>query len=257
MSLFNKKLKTSQQQYGENFWNNKWPKAPIIYSGRALRGQSNRIGIDVKTFIVNNDEILKQIIKRYNLKRSSLNETAWEVQRFVCRFLTYKYDDETAKIPEFWQFPFETIAASVGDCEDGAILIASLCINAGIPSWRIKVAAGYVQASPTAPQGGHGYCIYLADRPESNRKKEWVILDWCYYEDSTVHPSNKPLAKNGGYNNCYKDTWFSFNDQHSWNQQNLMIGKGRISDHQTKKLEEVTETINLESIMEAIDKKIK
>lgn len=89
------------------------------------------------------------------------------------------------------------------------------------------MAAGYVQESPTAPQGGHCYCIYLADRPESEKKFEWVILDWCYYEDSDILCDKKPLAKNGGYNSCYKDTWFTFNTEYSWNQTKLELD-GRV-----------------------------
>lgn len=173
----NKMEENNMAKYDETYWNNKWPKAPIIYQGRTLKLESDRIGVDVKTFISQDDEILKEIVKKYKLKKSTDNETAWAVQKFVVKKLTYKYDDESVKVPEYWQFPFETVQGRVGDCEDGAILIAALCINAGIPAYRVKVAAGYVQSSPTAPQGGHGYCIYLAS------DDNWRILDWCIVDN--------------------------------------------------------------------------
>lgn len=238
----------------ENYWNNKWPKSPIIYSGRALRGSKDRIGVDVKTFITTNDEILKDIVSKYRLQKRDHDSTAHAVQNWVVRFLTYKYDDDQNQCPEFWQFPFETLQSEIGDCEDGAILITSLMIEAGIPAWRTKVAAGYVQSSPTAPQGGHAYNIYLAD------DGEWRICDWCYYEDSHLAPKDKPLAKNGGQKDAYKDTWFTFNNLFAWNQESLTLG-ARISndkaDLSSNSLNEVLEnTLRLDDILTRIDEKM-
>lgn len=238
----------------EDYYNNKWSKAPIVYSGRALRGKKDRIGVDVKNFISTNDELLKDIVNKYSLRKRTHDETAHAVQKWVVKFLTYKYDDELNLTPEFWQFPFETLQSQHGDCEDGAILITALMIAAGIPSWRVKVAAGYVRSSPTAPQGGHAYCIYLAD------DGEWRVIDWCYYEDSSLPINRKPLAKNGGYKNCYGDVWFTFNNEYSWNQTSLTID-GRMAndtgDKSNNTLQEViTHKMELKDIIESVDKKV-
>ena len=211
----------------DTYWNEKWKKAPIIYNGRTLQNKFDQIGVDVKVFIQPNDELLQLIITKYNLKKQTFDDTALAIQQFVVGMLTYKYDSDTEKVPDFWQFPFESIYSKVGDCEDGAILIAALCINAGIPEYRVKVAAGCVQPEINAPQGGHGYCIYLAD------DSEWRILDWCYYQDSTIPVNQKPLAKNGGYKNTYKTIWFTFNSQHSWNQESIVLGN-RIANNSSK-----------------------
>jgi len=119
-------------EYGPDYWNNKWEKSEIIYTGRALRGTDYKkeIDIDVKTFIKKNDAILHHVIKQAGLRKKSHNQTALACQKFVCDFLKYKYDDLTAEVPEFWLFPFESIQSEIGDCEDGAILIAGLMINA-------------------------------------------------------------------------------------------------------------------------------
>jgi len=590
-NLFKKRETKTMGLLNEDHYNNKWPKAPIIYSGRALRGKKDRIGVDVKNFILTNDEMLNEIVKRYKLQKSNPDDTTWEIQKWVVKFLTYKYDDELNQTPEFWQFPFETLQSQHGDCvatyeeiytkdglktigelkegdlvlsydfekteycykpivkiwekgeldlarvhlrngqhvdvtsdhpfwsrvtdynykgpsiykktylsdidlsnswsrkmpfvkklpyeiidneyldedlcfvighyiaegsksgnrittsgydtyeeilpiledhninffdrtnnhgvpiitfkdekfnsilkefkesslninipewffhlpenklrafikgvilgdgyydtreviggsqnnrewciytsdkgfaeqlqriglqigeslsiysgdrggwgqnlpysvyknkkshyyknygykdiseisiksienmgekvtmrdfevadthtfifknglishqcEDGAILITSLCVAAGIPAWRTKVAAGYVQSAPTAPQGGHAYSIYLAS------DGDWRVCDWCYYEDSKTPILKKPLAKNGGYNNCYKDVWFTFNNQYSWNQTALTVG-GRMSndtgDNSSNTLQDVmTDKINLSLIIEGVDKKL-
>lgn len=232
--------------YGQDYWNNKWEKAPIIYTGRALRGESYRkqIDADVKTFIKKDDAILWHVITQVGLRRDTPNETAQAIQNFVCAFLKYKYDDETVDCPEFWQFPFESIQSEIGDCEDGAILIASLLINAGIPSWRVKVCAAQVIADPVfAPSdselGGHAYCIYLADRLDSDRKLEFVILDWCYLQDPEVPIEEKPLARDGGQEGAYKDIWFTFNDENSWSQTAFEVKEGRISNKRQLKKDEV------------------
>ena len=236
----------------KQYWDNKFQKAPIIYSGRSLRGKTERIGIDVKTMVPMNDAILENTIKRYRLDKGNQDKTAHAIQRFVVDSFTYKYDKESSNVPEYWQFPFESLQSGIGDCEDGAILTASLMINAGIPSWRVKVAAGYVQAEPTAPEGGHAYCIYLAS------DGEWRILDWCYYEDSHLDILEKPLAKKGGQHNAYKDIWFTFNNEYSWNQTAIEIKNGRISEHQTKSLDESVDPseVTLESIMKNIDARL-
>ena len=216
--------------YDKDYWNSKWPNSPILYNGRALMVKK-QIGVDVRDFIAEQDILVEQVVRQYSLKQATFNQTAQACQKWVVGFLTYKDDAKNDLVPEFWQFPFESLQSKFGDCEDGAILMATLMIAAGIPNWRVKVAAGYVQQSPTAPQGGHAYCMFLADRPDSNRGMEWVITDWCYYEDSGVSPERKPLAKNGGFNNCYKDVWFTFNDEFSWNQTSLSVD-GRVSGAQ-------------------------
>lgn len=72
-------------------------------------------------------------------------------------------------------------------------------INAGIPSWRVKVCAIEVLADPVvAPSdtelGGHAYAIYLVDRTDSERGLEWVILDWCHLQYPEIKIEKKPLA---------------------------------------------------------------
>jgi hypothetical protein len=233
-------------EYGPDYWNNKWETAPIIYTGRALRAESykKRIDADVKSFIKKDDAILWHVITQVGLRKETPNETALAIQNFVCKFLKYKYDDLTAEIEEFWLFPFESIQAEIGDCEDGAILIAALLINAGIPSWRVKVAAAEVLADPVfAPSdtevGGHAYCLYLADRQDSERKLEWVILDWCYMQDPDVPIEEKPLARDGGTEGAYKSVLFTFNDAFSWAQTALEITEGRISRNRTTKKDDI------------------
>jgi len=201
----------------QEFWNNKRPKNIIGYSGRAIPRRDRVLDkivleqfvqIDVKTMLSVNDDYLKEIIEKHNLKGSSNDETMHNIQNWVVGNIRYLGDDISNYTVEFWQFPFETLFDKTGDCEDGALLIASLAINAGIPPFRVRVVAGMVQEAPTAPEGGHGYVSYL--RESDN---QWVVIDWCYFEDSQIPVPQKPLQKNNQY---YKQIWFSFNNEFSW-----------------------------------------
>jgi hypothetical protein len=202
-----------------NYWNNKKPKNIIAYTGRAIPKKSSdgtgtilkeRVLIDVKTMLTGNDAIVKQVIESNNLRGNTHDETLYNIQNWVVQNLKYIGDDLNSCTMEYWQFPFETIADKTGDCEDGALLIAALAINAGVPAFRIRVVAGMVQPAPTAPEGGHGYVSYL--RESDN---QWVIIDWCYLEDSKTPVAQKTIHKDNQY---YKEVYFSFNNEFSWSE---------------------------------------
>lgn len=199
----------------ENYWNNKHPKSEIIYGGRAIRGYGARIPVDVRRMVWSDDYILKNIIKENNLIRESFDDTALACQRFVCSILKYVGDQKSSNIDECWQYPNESVVTKTGDCEDGSLLMGSLMINCGIPSWRVRVTAGMVQESPTAQSGGHAYVTYCRESDNN-----WVICDWCYFQDSNVTIRNKPLAKSV---KTYKDIWFSFNNDYSWSHKSYDI----------------------------------
>lgn len=216
-------------KFNAKYWNDKYEKKPIIYACRTLKNANSLVEIDVKNFICENDELLKKYIQKYGLKKRTHNETALACQKFVVESIKYISDDENDKIYEYWQFPYETVVSQIGDCEDMAILVSSLMLTCGIPSYRVRVTCGYVKASPTAPTNGHAYCTYLADRDKDNQ--EWVILDACYYEDTELKCEDKPLLREGGYNNCYGEIWFSFNDEYSWTKDEVTI-VSKIKNHE-------------------------
>jgi hypothetical protein len=207
----------------ENYWDNKRQKNVVAYKGRAIPKRKNdggiglqeKVQIDVRTMVTPNDAIIQRVLSKHGIVGRFPDETMWNIQRWVVGNISYLGDDVKNYTMEYWQFPFETLADKTGDCEDGAILIASLAINAGIPSYRVRVVAGNVQPSPTAPQGGHAYASYL--RESDN---QWVIIDWCYFQDSNTQIDKKMLQKTNPY---YKNVWFSFNDKYSWSNREILF----------------------------------
>lgn len=199
----------------KEYWNNKHPKKPIIYAGRAIRRNENRINVDVRNMIWEDDRILQEVID--DLKGSN-DEKAHSIQSFVASNIKYVGDQKNSKMEECWQFPNETLITRRGDCEDGAILIASLLLNAGIPEWRVRVTAGLVKAGKAAETGGHAYVTYCRETDNN-----WVILDWCYLADVKLDIKSKPLMKDVSE---YKDIWFSFNNKYSWSHKEFGVIKG-------------------------------
>ena len=189
-----------------DYWNNKHPKRSIIYQGRAIRGYDKRIPIDVRNMIFEDDDLLKGVTKGFSGR--SNDELAWSCQRWIVRNIRYVGDKEKTGIEECWQYPNETLVTLTGDCEDGAILMASLMLNCGIPSWRVRVTAGLVKSGKGAETGGHAYVTYCRESDNN-----WVILDWCYYEDSARSIKDKPIFNKVS---MYKEIWFSFNNLYSW-----------------------------------------
>jgi hypothetical protein len=218
-----KKMDINNIIYDKDYWMNKHPKVEQTYDGRPLPVVGTNFPIDVRHFAWDNDLIIKKILKANNLIKNSNDDTASAIQKFVVELLTYVGDDIQLKASEYWMYAGETLQLRSGDCEDGAILITSMLLNA-LPDehkWRVRVTAGFVQSAPTAPQGGHAYCTYC--RCSDN---QWVALDWCYYEDSSVPVSKKPLIKNVSF---YKDAWFSFNHECAWANTTFEMA-GRVKD---------------------------
>jgi len=181
-----------------DMWNNKWPMAPIIY-----KAQGTYL-MDVRNLVFNRSYVLEKTSK-YLIGTD--DEKALAALKKVKLILTYVSDDSNYNVAEFWQDPEITIQSCKGDCEDGAILLASLMRCAGIPAYRVKICAGWVKT--TDGRGGHAYVIYLAD--DGN----WYPLDWCYYGNESIKNFLKVPHKD---NTNYQDIWWTFNDEYSWAQ---------------------------------------
>jgi len=207
-----------------DFWNNKHPKQKIVYAGRSISkicptcnqpAPMSGLNLDVRTLITKNDFFLEDLIIQNNLKGSSDDQTMHNIQKWIVQNIRYVGDGQNQGVVEHWQFPFETLASRIGDCEDSAILICSLALAAGIPSYKVRVVAGWVKPDVNAEQGGHGYVAYLREMDN-----QFVVIDWCYFQDSHVEVKDKPALKD---NPLYKEVWFSFNDQFSWGNKDFVI----------------------------------
>jgi predicted transglutaminase-like cysteine proteinase len=91
------------------------------------------------------------------------------IVRYVASNLSYVSDGDG--YGDTWTCALATYRRGYGDCEDGAILIQSLLLAAGVDPNRIMTCFGTVLSDETSV--GHAWTIY---RRESDN--EWVPLEW-------------------------------------------------------------------------------
>lgn len=134
-----------------------------------------------------------------------------DILRWVEDNITYRADDDTWKMPDYWQTIDETLKLKTGDCEDGAILTYCLAVLNGVPANRLLIFCGDVDG------GGHCWLGYRPDEYPLN----WCFMDWCYWFDRSV-PNNRTkyyIKDNIIYDdpkNQYYKIWFGFNHLQSY-----------------------------------------
>ncbi len=198
------------------YYNYKYKREKVRYWGRGLPNNQGRIECDISNFVMPDDDMVKTLIfDTLGLKKSGKDNDykANKIQRWIIDNIKYVSDQTQHNYIEHWQMVYETLHLMTGDCEDGAILMASMMIASGIPRWRVRIAGGLVKTgNPTAPTGGHAWVTYLRESDNT-----WIILDWCYYPDiSSIHLKSTIKA-----NKNYLKTWFSWNDKFTWGSQSF------------------------------------
>lgn len=119
----------------------------------------------------------------------SNDEKAHKLHKWVLDNFPYITDAEKYGMEELWVPPVMSLRAGEGDCEDGAYLLHSLMLNAGIPADDIRTYGGMVEIPGSTQEGGHAWTAY---RRESDN--EWVILDTSYYPNPSA-VNSLPLMK--------------------------------------------------------------
>jgi Transglutaminase-like superfamily len=116
-----------------------------------------------------------------------------KIARWVQSHIRSMEDIDADGYDEFWAPPVFTLAKGTGDCENGAFLIVSLALNAGVPASRLRVYGAEVKVGRRAATGGHGWAAY---RRESDN--QWIPVDFSYYPDWHVS-TIKPMAEDARY----------------------------------------------------------
>lgn len=119
------------------------------------------------------DPWMKKIFDAINQDVQGYYERADNTIHFVQDVITY-----TGETPDYWQTPYETLNTKMGDCEDGAILLASL-LKAG----------GYKVALGTYP--GHAF-VWVKVSPDWVDEIEAGVFNKCPMFDIWE------IAKHGG-----------------------------------------------------------
>jgi len=130
------------------------------------------------------------------------DEKATAVIRWALNNFPYELDEINYGYAEFWAPPTFALRKGSGDCEDGAFIVHSLLLHAGIPYERVRTYGGLVEVGEGAATGGHAWTAYRRELDN-----EWIILDTSY-RPTLAHVADRPLMKDAS---LYIDNFFYFN----------------------------------------------
>jgi len=158
--------------------------------------QGRVYGVDYREYIQRGNAQIKALVSQIVSPADSNDAKAEKILKWVRENVIYVSDSENYGLLERWAYPTETLTRRTGDCEDGAFLIHSMLLAAGVPYNRIKTYAGLVEDGYAL--GGHAWTIYKREADN-----QWVDLDWCYYPEDVPMNEREPIKKQDEYVDAY------------------------------------------------------
>ena len=138
---------------------NAWPKLPKMYTPMLER------------YVMPDDPSVRQVaeaLEAYGERWGySERRTAELVKRWVASNISYVSDSEVHGWGDYWQTPYETLRLGTGDCEDMAVLFASICGALGIGTVIVSETSHVSAGVLVDVRGGdatvsYGGCTYVA-----------------------------------------------------------------------------------------------
>lgn len=129
----------------------------IVPSSRPPVGHNDgNYDVDVREFLVSERNVVMRRTLEIDIRKfiSKLPDASWEFFRsrdpgsfdfrahIIAEYVSNKIEYLRSNGLDPWQFPEETLSLKSGDCEDRALLIASLLLASGISSFNVRVALG-------------------------------------------------------------------------------------------------------------------
>jgi transglutaminase-like putative cysteine protease len=145
-------------------------------SGRSAGGSYDRSpslgSTAMKQYITPNDPLVQATLDSI-LRDKPWYRTDYEViKNWVVDHISYRYDREAYGVPDYWQFPSETIRLGHGDCEDFALLLCSLLRAAGWPAEDVFVILGIGRFEEV----GHAYLTTRRTGSEAYSVKDYWMM---------------------------------------------------------------------------------
>ena len=227
------------------FWENKYPKADIVYLGRLIpkaEGEGfERIPVDVRFFGYVQDFEIRNFLGDEGLivnDKGECEDLALEVCKQIKKkdgLFPYKYSIREWGVSEMWMVISEsraTLAQGLGvDCDDWACIQHNAMRMAGIPEWRLRMVAGYTWGKDGRGGGGHLTNYVLDDELEVWRHiNSTTRSDKLPANFSELPPTNDKKDSIG-----IKDVWFSFNSEFSWHKFETRASENEFSEEERMK----------------------
>lgn len=149
----------------------------MLYEFSSNSGIDSDSGDGYEKYLQYPNSQLSALSQRIVKSTDSDDEKVYKIEQWVAQNIKYVSDIQNYGTAEYWSYPTVTLARGKGDCEDGAFLIHSLALHAGVSIGKLRTYGGFVQLQEGSPLvGGHAWTAYKRDSD-----KEWVEVDWCYY----------------------------------------------------------------------------
>lgn len=177
---------------------NKYPSVEKLYGARPLPPEGSRILIDPRVFFTPYDSKILKICKKIS-NNGTDDDKIYQAFKWVRSNIKYKYDKDNFGSVEYWSFPFETLIKEFGDCDSQSILLANLCLVAGVPYYKLRLTVGPVKG------GNHCFLTYYVES-----KEKWVIMDSTYWPNALKPNQRKDYKDEDHY---FKEIWFSFDQK--------------------------------------------
>lgn len=194
--LISKEIKKDKICKLKNYYNTKYPTHNLSYRKKVF---DKEFKIDIRQFLNKNNYKLPKI------DGTSDDEIALNSLKWIIKNIKYISDKKQYNLNEYWADSWEVLETKIDDCDGGAFLLYDIMRKNEIPAWKIRVTCGSINDNHIS--GGHCFIVYFIESEE-----KWVLLDWCFYPNTSVLSERKDY-KNENY---YKNAWFSFNEEHSW-----------------------------------------
>ena len=205
------------EKYSEEYWNNRVPKANVLFKARKLPGYQMHFSVDVRQMITINDSVINRDLSEHSLLVSNPDECNDDIYRIYHHSRVkeinpyfYEYDNKGFGC-EFFMYPYELRQIQQGDCDDWGIELASYLISAGVPEWRVRCVVGLTYSG-----GGHLTVYILADDLSSWHHLNSTTPWWTVEEKGYLKLSDFPLSGDSTDEIGIKDVWFSFNHKYAW-----------------------------------------
>ena len=205
------------EEHEEEYWNNRVPKADILFTARKLPGYQMHFPVDVRQMITINDSVIRNDLEDHTLivnDAGNCNEDIFRIYRHSrvkeINPYFYQYDNYIFGC-EFFMYPYELRVLKKGDCDDWGIELASYLITAGVPEWRVRCVVGLTRSG-----GGHLTVCVLADDLTTwyhiNSTTPWWVVEENVWGKLTDFPKADDSSDEMGIG----DVWFSFNNKFAW-----------------------------------------
>ena len=208
----------------------------IVPSSRPPIGHKDgNYDIDVREFLITERNVVMRRTLEVDIKKfiAKLPGASWDLFRsrdtgsfdfraqIISEFVSRKIDYLQSDGRDPWQFPEETLTLKSGDCEDRALLIASLLLASGISSFNVRVALGKFRVSINGKKQDFDH-VWVMYKSEAGN---WQVIEPAHAKKITTQIDvKKEMPEQAEYVPLYL-----FNDVHLWQVQQPSVYKKDIA----------------------------